>query len=116
MLLDFLQSGVGFRPHLAHPRCRAVLQFGMVCILPSSLGSTQRVALLPALDFVAGNLGLLLLELRVEFRDKQIGQQRVLFDAIADIDIPFLDVARNLRINRLAARFKVGTGVKLGCL
>lgn len=56
MLLNFLKPAVGFIAHLAHPSGRAVLQFGMVFVLPCSLSGMQSIALLATLDFVAGDL------------------------------------------------------------
>lgn len=57
MFFDRLKSLLGLRAHLAHPSGRSVLQFGMIFILPCSLGGTQRIALLATLNFVADNLG-----------------------------------------------------------
>lgn len=57
MLLDFLKSFFGLRAYLAHPSGGTVLQFGMIFVLPGSLGGAQRVALQVALDFVVGRFG-----------------------------------------------------------
>lgn len=53
MLLDFLKPSLGLRAHLAHPCCRAVLQSGMIFVLPRSGRFSEGITLLPTLDFFA---------------------------------------------------------------
>ena len=41
MLLDLLKPFLGFSAHLPHPGSRSILQFGMIFILPCSVGGSQ---------------------------------------------------------------------------
>ncbi len=57
MLLNPLEPRFRSSAHLAHPGGSAVLQFGVILVLPGSSGLAKCVALAAALNFLASYLG-----------------------------------------------------------
>jgi hypothetical protein len=55
--LKFLKPSLSLRAHLAHPRCRSVLEFRMIFVFPRPCRLGQRLALAAELDFKLFLLG-----------------------------------------------------------